>query len=78
MTKNVKWFKKFKPGEKSAVTIDHDLRRAVAGDVVPFITEMGVVLRQYAVLSNKRWKEVPNHIKQKMFDDLLVCKNITS
>uniref|UniRef100_A0A6V7QRN7 Uncharacterized protein n=1 Tax=Ananas comosus var. bracteatus TaxID=296719 RepID=A0A6V7QRN7_ANACO len=32
---------------------------------------MGVVLRQYTVLSNKRWKEVPNHIKQKMFDDLL-------
>nr|CAD1836432.1 unnamed protein product [Ananas comosus var. bracteatus] len=71
VTKNVKWFKKFKPGEKSAVTIDSDLRRAVAGDVVPFITEMGVVLRQYTVLSNKRWKEVPNHIKQKMFDDLL-------
>lgn len=78
MTKNVKWFKKFKPGEKSAVTIDSDLRRAVAGDVVPFITEMGVVLRQYTVLSNKRWKEVPNHIKQKMFDDLLVCNTITS
>nr|CAD1820395.1 unnamed protein product [Ananas comosus var. bracteatus] len=41
------------------------------GDVVPFVTEMGVVLRQYAVLSNKRWREVSDHIKQKMFDDLV-------
>nr|CAD1823423.1 unnamed protein product [Ananas comosus var. bracteatus] len=71
VTKNLKWSRKRKRGEKNEIVIDPNLRRAVAGDVVPFVTEMGVVLRQYAVLSNKRRREVSDHIKQKMFDDLV-------
>ncbi|XP_020084126.1 uncharacterized protein LOC109707341 isoform X2 [Ananas comosus] len=43
VTKNVKWFKKFKPGEKSAVTIDNDLRRVVASDVVHFCWDQKIL-----------------------------------
>ncbi|XP_020094604.1 uncharacterized protein LOC109714403 isoform X2 [Ananas comosus] len=36
-----------------------------------FITEMGVVLRQYAPLNVNKWAEVPMHYKDKMWDDLM-------
>ncbi|OAY64348.1 hypothetical protein ACMD2_18940 [Ananas comosus] len=36
-----------------------------------FITEMEVVLRQYAPLNVNKWAEVPMHYKDKMWDDLM-------
>ncbi|XP_020114224.1 uncharacterized protein LOC109728265 isoform X2 [Ananas comosus] len=48
------------------------LGRAVGGlQLAEFITEMGVVLRQYAPLNVNKWAEVPMHYKDKMWDDLM-------
>nr|CAD1825639.1 unnamed protein product [Ananas comosus var. bracteatus] len=64
--------KKRKEGKKGKVEISKRLGRVVGGlQLTEFITEMGVVLRQYAPLDVNKWAEVPMHYKDKMWADLM-------
>nr|CAD1817783.1 unnamed protein product [Ananas comosus var. bracteatus] len=64
--------KKRKEENKGKVEFSKRLGRAVGGlQLAEFITEMGVVLRQYAPLNVNKWAEVPMHYKDKMWDDLM-------
>ncbi|OAY78473.1 hypothetical protein ACMD2_26257 [Ananas comosus] len=64
--------KKRKEGKKGKVEISKRLGRVVGGlQLTKFITEMGVVLRQYAPLDVNKWAEVPMHYKDKMWADLM-------
>nr|CAD1833857.1 unnamed protein product [Ananas comosus var. bracteatus] len=64
--------KKRKEEKKGKVEFSKRLGRAVGGlQLAKFITEMGVVLRQYAPLNVNKWAEGPMHYKDKMWDDLM-------
>ncbi|OAY80181.1 hypothetical protein ACMD2_15966 [Ananas comosus] len=64
--------KKRKEEKKGKVEFSKRLGRAVGGlQLAEFITEMGVVWRQYAPLNVYKWAEGPMPYKDKMWDDLM-------
>lgn len=65
--------KKRKERSKGKVEFSRRLSRAVGGEeLTEFITEMGVLLRQYTPLNVRKWADVPTYYKDKMWADLMV------
>ncbi|KAH7859604.1 hypothetical protein Vadar_003158 [Vaccinium darrowii] len=67
ITRGIAHGKKLKPGEKFTVVIPEELLRVVGHDAQAFITEAGIIVRNYAPLQVTDWKKIGQHEKEKLW-----------
>lgn len=72
-TRGFTFAKKRKLGDQGFdILVPEDRKRIVGKDASDLITEAGVVVRQFAPLGVKKWKDIPDHDKEKMWGALKV------